>query len=108
MKRDTCGRIAFTSAQGSLGQALCDHYQVDWDESYLLIRNGKPFIKSAGYFEVAKALGGFWQLSLIFKIIPRPIRDWLYDRIARNRYRWFGKTEESCALLGECQRARLL
>lgn len=108
MKHDVSGKVAFTSAQDRLGQALCNHYELDWDESYLFIRNGRPFTKSSGYFELAKALGGFWRLGLVFQIVPRPIRDWLYDMVARNRYKWFGKTENACALLSEEQRSRLL
>ena len=71
MRHDKKQRIAFTCAQDELGEALCRHYDLDWDESYLFIRNGQPFIKSTGYFEVAKALGGIWRLGLVFQIIPR-------------------------------------
>ncbi|MEO1046731.1 MAG: DCC1-like thiol-disulfide oxidoreductase family protein [Pseudomonadota bacterium] len=108
MKHDTRGAVAFTPAQGELGEALCKHYGLDWDESYLFIRNGVPSIKSTGYFEVARAMGGPWKLALIFQIIPRALRDWAYDRVANNRYSWFGKTEEACAMLTPDQRARLI
>ncbi len=108
MKYDKRRAIAFTSAQKGLGEALCRHYDIDWDESYLFIRNGRPYIKSAGYFQVARAMGGLWHIPTIFQIIPRPIRDWAYDLVARNRYNWFGKTEEACAVLTEDQRARLI
>ena len=108
MRFDKVSKVSFTSAQEPLGQALCDHYGLDWNESYLFIRNGQPYIKSTGYFEVAKALGGIWRFGLIFQIIPRPVRDWAYDVIARNRYRWFGKTDRACVLLTEEQRSRLL
>jgi predicted DCC family thiol-disulfide oxidoreductase YuxK len=43
----------------------------------------------------------------MFQVVPRPVRDWLYDRVAANRYRWFGKAEY-CALLTDEQRARLV
>ncbi len=108
MKYDPKGTVAFTSAQAPLGDALCRHLGVDWDESYVFLRNGQAFIKSTGYFEVARALGGWWRLGLVFQIIPRPLRDWAYDLVARNRYRWFGKTDEACALLTPEQRARLI
>ena len=108
MRFDKKGKVAFTSAQEPLGQALCDHYGLDWDESYLFIRNGQPFIKSTGYFEVARALGGIWRVGLIFQIIPQALRDRIYDLVARNRYKWFGKTDVACKLLTEDQRRRLL
>lgn len=108
MKHDRKGAIVFTPAQGPLGQAMCGHFGIDWNATYVFVRNGKAYTKSDGYFEVARALGGWWRLGLVFQIIPRPLRDWAYDLIARNRYRWFGKTAEACALLTPEQRARLL
>lgn len=108
MKHDREGAIAFTSAQGPLGQALCCHFGIDWDESYVFLRNGRAYTKSDGYFEVARTLGGWWRLGLMFAIIPRGLRDWAYDLVARNRYKWFGKTAEACALLTPEQRARLI
>lgn len=108
MKHDRHGKIAFTPAQGPLGQALCGHFGIDWNATYVFVRDGRAFTKSAGYFEVARVLGGWWRLGLVFQIIPRPLRDWAYDMIARNRYRWFGKTPEACALLTADQRARLI
>jgi predicted DCC family thiol-disulfide oxidoreductase YuxK len=108
MKHDRAGTIAFTPAQGPLGEALCRHFGIDWDESYVFVRGGRAYTKTAGYFELARALGGWWRLGLVFQIIPRPLSDWAYDLIARNRYRWFGKTAEACALLTADQRARLI
>ena len=108
MKHDHAARIAFTPAQGPLGQRLCQHYGIDWNATYVFIRNGRAFTKSDGYFEVARTLGGWCRLTLVFRIIPRPLRDFAYDLIARNRYRWFGKTAEACQLLTPDQRARLI
>ena len=107
MRRDASGLIAFTSAQGVLGQALYAHYGVEIDDSYLLIANGRAFTASRGYFELARLLGGWWNFLRIFVIFPERFRDWLYAIVARNRYRWFGKTDH-CALLTPAQRARLL
>jgi predicted DCC family thiol-disulfide oxidoreductase YuxK len=108
MKHDRRGRIAFTSAQRGLGEALCRHYGIDWDESFLFLRNGRPSIKFDGYFEVARAMGGLWYVPTVFAIMPRAILDTLYDFVARNRYRWFGHTPEACAVLTPDQRARLI
>lgn len=108
MKHDPTAAIAFTPAQGPLGSALARHFGIDWNGSYIFIQGGRAFTKSDGYFEVARALGGWWRLGLVFQIIPRGLRDRAYDLIARNRYRWFGKTAEACALLTPDQRARLL
>ena len=108
MKHDKKGTINFTSAQKGLGEALCRHYGIDWDESYLFIRNGRPYIKMNGYFQVGHAMGGLWHVPTVFKIVPNFILDRVYDLVARNRYKWFGRTEEACQVLTPEQRARLI
>ncbi len=107
MRHDKAGKVNFASMQSPLGQALYAHYGVVPDESYLLIANGRAFTASRGYFELCKILGGAWHALRIGTVIPEIGRDWLYALVARNRYRWFGKTEY-CGLLTPEQRARLL
>ncbi len=77
------------------------------DESYLLIDATGVHTKSDGYFQLATILGGWWRIARVGRILPRPIRDWAYDQVARNRYRWFGRTEQ-CRLLTLEQRSRLI
>jgi len=108
MKHDHARAIAFTSAQKGLGAALAKHYQIDWDESFLFLYKGRATIKFDGYFAVARAMGGLWHIPRLFRIIPRAILDPLYDLVARNRYKWFGKTDEACSVLTQDQRARLI
>ena len=108
MKHDKRRAIAFTSAQKGLGAGLCQHYGIDWDESFLFVHQGRAYIKFDGYFAVARAMGGLWHIPTIFQIIPRLILDPIYDLVARNRYKWFGQTPEACAVLSEDQRARLI
>jgi predicted DCC family thiol-disulfide oxidoreductase YuxK len=107
MRHDSKGRVNMTSAQGPIGQALYRHYGIDMDESYLFVRDGHAFTKSAGYLELLAALGGWWRVLRAFGELPESWRDWGYDRLAANRYRWFGKTDY-CALLSPDQRARLI
>lgn len=107
MRHDRQGRIAFTSAQGPVGAALYRHYAMEMDESYLFLCRGRAYAMSEGYFQLARELSGVWRLVAALRIVPRPLRDWVYARVAKNRYRWFGKTE-ACALLSEDQRARLI
>lgn len=107
MKHDRKGRVHFASAQSELGAALYRKLGLPIDDSYLLIDSEGCHIKSDGYFRMARILGGWWRLALVFSVIPRPIRDWLYDRVAKNRYRWFGKAAQ-CALLTPEQRSRLI
>jgi predicted DCC family thiol-disulfide oxidoreductase YuxK len=64
-------------------------------ESMVLLENGKFYVRSTAALRVAKRLGGLWPLLYGFIIIPRFIRDAVYNYIAKNRYKWFGK-QESC------------
>ncbi|HEY6816791.1 MAG TPA: DCC1-like thiol-disulfide oxidoreductase family protein [Croceibacterium sp.] len=107
MRHDPHARIAFTDAQGPVGQAIYRHYGLDFDDTYLFLAEGQPHTLIEGYFEVARVLGGVWRLAGVFRLIPRPLRDAFYRLVARNRYRWFG-TAGHCALLTPEQRARLL
>lgn len=107
MQHDRAGKIAFTSAQGPIGRALYRHYRVEMDETYLFLAHGRATTMSEGYLTLVRELGGWWRIAAAARIIPRPVRDAVYRVVARNRYRWFGRTE-ACALLSDEQRARLL
>lgn len=107
MRHDRGGRVAMASAQSVLGQALYRHYGLAFDDTYLFLHDGRAFTKSAGYLALFSVLGGWWRLLKVAAVVPERARDWLYDRIAANRYRWFGKTGY-CALLTPEQRARLI
>ena len=107
MRHDPEARVQFASAQSDLGSAIFRKLGKPIDESYLLIDAEGWHAKSDGWFQLVRILGGWWRLALVFRIVPRSVRDWLYDRLAANRYRWFGKSEY-CALLSGEQRARLV
>jgi predicted DCC family thiol-disulfide oxidoreductase YuxK len=107
MRHDRNGLVQFMSAQSALGTAVYREVGLPIDDSYLLIDSGGWHTKSDGYLRLVRILGGWWRLALVGAVIPRAVRDWIYDRIARNRYRWFGRTDQ-CALLTPDQRARLV
>lgn len=107
MRRDRERRVNMASAQSPLGRALYAHYGLALDDTYLFVRDGRAFVKSAGYLELFAVLGGRWRLLRAARILPERFRDWLYDILARNRYRWFGKADY-CALLTPEQRERLI
>lgn len=73
----------------------------------VLLADGNVFKKSDAALEIARRLGGFWSVFYFFKILPRPVRDFFYDLVARNRYRFFGK-KETCRLPTSAERARFL
>jgi predicted DCC family thiol-disulfide oxidoreductase YuxK len=93
VRRDRHRRFRFLPAQSPLGEALFRHYGFKGEdyETNLLIADGRLHGKSDGFMEVARRLDGAWPLLAIGRVAPRPARDWLYDRIARNRYRLFGR-----------------
>lgn len=107
MRHDDEGRVLMASAQSPLGRALYGHFGIALDDSYLFLRQGRAFTKTAGYLQLFAALGGWWRLLRAARVLPEPWLDWAYDRLAANRYRWFGKTE-MCRLLTPEQRQRLI
>ncbi|WP_066062843.1 thiol-disulfide oxidoreductase DCC family protein [Neobacillus soli] len=98
LKRDPGGHFKFASLQGETGQRLLKMHRLNPDlNSFVLIEDEKVYVKTNAALRVCKVLSGSWKVLTIFLIIPGLIRDPLYDFIANNRYKWFGK-KESCML----------
>ncbi|MGB1041685.1 MAG: thiol-disulfide oxidoreductase DCC family protein [Flavobacteriales bacterium] len=96
-KRKSKSEFVFHPLQSDIGKDSIDSYQIHADiDSIVVIKNDKAFIKSSAALQVLKSIGGIWNLLLIFWVIPRAIRDWGYDIIAKNRHRFFKST--SCKL----------
>lgn len=95
LRFDHAKRFRFTLAQGPLGQALYRHYRLDLVEfeTNLVLQRGVVYSKLGAFAAVLNELGGMWKLLALIRFIPQPLSDWLYDRIAKNRYRVFGRTE---------------
>jgi predicted DCC family thiol-disulfide oxidoreductase YuxK len=93
MRHDRKRRFRLSAAQSPVGAALYAHYGIAMDATYLLVSDGLPYTKSGGYLQMCRIVGGWWKTLLILGLIPRALRDWAYDIVARNRYRWFGKVE---------------
>ena len=96
-RHDKNNTIQFASLQSETAKEILSQLNIDSQkiDSIIFISNEKMFIKSDAAIEIAKLLHGFPRLLKYFQFIPRPIRDFVYDLIAKNRYRLFGK---SCAL----------
>lgn len=109
LRFDRARRFRFTLAQGPLGQALYRHYRLDpvEFETNLVIREGVVYSKLGAFAVVLNEFGGAWKLLALIRFIPQPVSDWLYDRIAKNRYRIFGRTE-SCMVPGDDIRSRFI
>jgi predicted DCC family thiol-disulfide oxidoreductase YuxK len=96
LRHDPRGTYRLLPAQSPLGRALYVHYGLDPDnyETNMLLRDGVAWFKSEGSIRMAEGLGMPWSLlAAACRILPRPIRDRLYDLLARNRMRLFGERE---------------
>lgn len=86
----------FTSLQSLAGMEILKEFGVNELslQSVLLVHNGKLINKSTAALEIAKNLKFPYPLLFyVFKYFPKQMRDWVYDFIGKNRYKWFGKTE---------------
>ena len=99
IKRDKNDRFKFATLQEEPGVSLLKRYNIDTfnTDSIILIENGKAYVKSTAALRVAKKLSGGWPLLYAFIIIPAFIRNWVYDYVAKNRYKWYGK-KDSCMI----------
>lgn len=93
-RRDTQGRFRFLAAQSGIGAALYRHFRLDPAdyETNLLLMDGRVLAKLEAAIAILSALGPGWRVAANLMSIPPPrCRDWLYDRLARNRYALFGR-----------------
>ncbi len=109
IKRDPAAHFLFSSLQSETGEKYVKQFHIPDDvDSLVLIENGKAYTKSSAALHIAKKLDGLWHLFFIFILVPRKIRDGFYDYFARNRHRWFGKTEGACMLPSPEERKRFI
>ena len=96
IKRDKKGLFRFASLQGKAGHDLLQQYDLPYDTlySFVLIENGKAYTRSTATLRVLRKLGGGWKLLYGLIILPPFLRNAIYNWIARNRYKWYGKREE--------------
>jgi predicted DCC family thiol-disulfide oxidoreductase YuxK len=107
--RDRTGRLRFAAIQSEPGQEVLRHHGLppqDW-ESFVFLDEGRVYLKSAAIFRIARFLRWPWPLVQLFAWVPRALTDWLYDRIARNRYALFGR-KEHCLVPTAALRAKFL
>jgi len=95
LKRDKEKRFLFASLQSRYGQDLLRQFNLPTDtfNSFILYQDGKVLTRSAAALEMFQQLKG-WKWVKIFRIVPKFIRDAVYNLIAKNRYKWFGQKNE--------------
>ncbi|MEH7014243.1 thiol-disulfide oxidoreductase DCC family protein [Neobacillus niacini] len=98
IKRDPKGHFKFASLQSEIGQMLLTQYGISKElDSIIVIENEKVYIKSSAALRICSRLNGIWSFFSILRVLPPFIRNFVYDMVAKNRYKWFGK-KESCML----------
>lgn len=109
LAHDRKGRIRFAAMQGHHGQALLQQHGLDPADptSFLWVENERGYRNSDAILRLIAGLGGAWRMLTVLRVIPRSLRDAAYRLIARNRYRWFGRSER-CLVPDAAVRQRFL
>ena len=100
IKCDKKNRFLFAPLQSEMGKSIIKTYNIDTktvDSILLYSKDNGIKIKSSAALHIAKHLGFPQNLLTIFFIIPTPIRNWVYNYIAKNRYKWYGK-KDACMI----------
>jgi predicted DCC family thiol-disulfide oxidoreductase YuxK len=107
--RDPAGRFRFAPLQSDAARRLLGGRDApqEWPDSIVLVEDGGVFTRSTAALRVARGLRFPWPLAYAFVGVPRPLRDWVYDIVARNRHRWFGR-RDVCMLQTPELRARFI
>ncbi|MGM9403647.1 thiol-disulfide oxidoreductase DCC family protein [Aliiroseovarius sp. KMU-71] len=106
---DRTGLVRICPVQSDLGAALMVHYGLDPADpvSWLFLDGGRPYVDFEAVLHAGQRFGGWGHLVAVLRIFPRHVRNWLYQRIARNRYAIFGR-RDMCALPDPDFQKRLL
>lgn len=109
LRHDHAERIRFASMQSVSGRALFERFGVDLDcpSSLLYVTDGRGFTDSEALLRIANDFGGAWRLMAVCRLLPRTLRDAAYRAVARNRYKWFGRSSQ-CFIPTSGQAARFL
>lgn len=109
IKRDPAARFMFGTLQSTAAMELLKGAELrPEDLKTVVYMKGEAWMyRSTAALTVLKDLGGPWSLAYGFMLVPRPIRDWVYGFIAKNRYKWFGQ-KDSCMIPTPELRSRFL
>jgi len=97
IRHDKKDVFRFAALQSEIGQQILSYTGINAKniDSIVLYEPGKAyFYKSSAAIEIARELGGIFTITGIFRIIPRGLRNIIYDYVAKNRYKWYGQKQE--------------
>jgi len=109
LKHEKNNELCFTSLQSPIGIEILKHYSINPNkiDSLVLIEKNKAYFKSSAALRVSKYLKGLYPIGFGLLIIPSVIRNWVYDYVAKNRYKWYGK-KDNCIVPDENLAKRFL
>lgn len=110
IRRDRKDVFRFAPLQSATGKEILHRIGLDPSEtdSIVLYEPGRSYhLKSSAALEIASDLGGLYPLFSVFKIVPLSLRNAVYDWVARNRYRWYGK-KATCMVPTDAMRMKFL
>ena len=114
LRHDRRGTLRFAPLQSDYGKSAIARHTVLHDVDSVVLLETLPgesdervFVRSDAGLRVASYLGGIWKIFLIFRVVPKPVRDFFYDTLARYRYKFFGK-HDACLLPSPEVRSRFL
>jgi len=108
LRHERAPSARFMSAWSDAGLALAARHQLspkDLDATYLVVAGGAPLTKSDATLAIFQRLHAPWRWAVVFRVLPKGVRDWFYDRMAKNRYRLFGQ-QDQCFVPPEGQQDR--
>lgn len=96
LNRDPSGIFRFAPLQSETGKDLLSKFDLPNDklDSIILVENNEYYLRSTAALKILQRLGALWKIVYVFMLVPRPVRDYIYDIVARNRYKWYGKRAE--------------
>ena len=110
LKHERDPRLCFAGAWSEEGGRLAASHgfsAASLHETFLVIEGGQAFTRSDGAIAIARLLRAPWRWLAVCRLVPRSVRDGVYDVVARHRYRWFGR-RENCTVVPPHQRYRFI
>jgi predicted DCC family thiol-disulfide oxidoreductase YuxK len=95
IKHDQTRKFKFAALQSEAGMVVLEQLGISTQtlDTFVYVQKGNMHLRSSAVLQMLRDLGGFWKVFYGLVLVPRPIRDFAYDRVARSRYRIFGKKE---------------
>jgi len=95
IKHDRKKQFNFIPMQSEIARELAQHYLIpEHTDAVILITPEKYFLASDAALEIMHKLPFPWKMAVVFRHIPKPLRDGIYDYVASKRYRWWGRRNE--------------